>query len=456
MHRDHDIAIVGGGAAGTLAAIHLLRQARPGLRIAIYEPAPRPGEGVAYSTRRPEHLLNVPAGKMSALPEEPADFLHWLAGRAEYAGAGDLSGRYLPRRDYAAYLGQRLEEARASSPATLELHRHRITALQRRDGGLRLQWDGGSAGAARVLLATGNALRPLPARGAGALAAPQLLQAWDSEGLAAIAAQARVCIVGTGLSMVDVVLTLEAGGHRGPVHLLSRHGLLPLAHVPDSPVDAGLDVDALLALGLRARLRALRQRVAAAAAAGLPWQAVMEHLRPQVQALWRSLDAADQRRFLRHVVRYWDIHRHRIAPEAGAVLRQLAGSGRLQLHRARLDRVAAAPRCVQVGARDRHGRELVLDVDHVVNATGVELRVQAMRNPLLEQLLGEGLAMPGAHGIGLATDADGRLLDAAGQARGELRVIGSLRIGEAWESLAVPELRVQARDVARAWADLPA
>src|SRR5690606_40841097 len=99
MHCDHDVAIVGGGAAGTLAAIHLLRQARPGSRIAVYEPSPRPGEGVAYSTRRREHLLNVPAGRMSALPDGPADFLPWPAGREGYAGAGDLPRCHPPRRD---------------------------------------------------------------------------------------------------------------------------------------------------------------------------------------------------------------------------------------------------------------------------------------------------------------------------------------------------------------------
>src|SRR5690606_32545622 len=247
---------------------------------------------------------------------------------------------------------------------------------------------------------------------------------------------------------------LAAAGHRGPVHLLSRHALLPLAHAATAPPDPDFDVDTLHPLGLRARLRQVRQRVAVAAAAGLPWQSVMERMRPQVQALWRSLPAPEQRRFLRHVVRHWDIHRHRIAPEAAAVLHTLRDSGRLHLHRARLDLVAAGPRCVQVGARGRDGRSLQLEVDHLVNATGVELRVQAMRNPLLEQLLGDGLACAGAHGIGLATDAAGRLIDAAGRAQDDLRVLGSLRIGEAWESLAVPELRGQAEAVAMALADI--
>ena len=92
---------------------------------------------------------------------------------------------------------------------------------------------------------------------------------------------------------------------------------------------------------------------------------------------------------------------------------------------------------------------LFLASDDASYITGVELRVQAMRSPLLEQLLGDGHAKPGAHGIGLATDPQGRLFDVHGQVQCDLHAIGSLRIGEAWESIAVPELRMQAESIAR-------
>src|SRR5690606_33825797 len=142
----------------------------------------------------------------------------------------------------------------------------------------------------------------------------------DYAGVAGIDPAADVCIVGTGLSMVDVLLTLEANDHRGGIHLLSRHAMLPRAHSTSHAVDEAFDVDALHPLGVRERLHRLRQGMRDAAARGLPWQAVMERLRPHGQALWRSLGEAEQRRFLRHAVRYWDIHRHRIAPEVGAIL----------------------------------------------------------------------------------------------------------------------------------------
>jgi uncharacterized NAD(P)/FAD-binding protein YdhS len=457
MQSRFDIAIIGGGAAGTLAALQCLRQARAPLRIVLFEPAPRPGEGVAYATTRAEHLLNVPTGRMSALPDHPDDFLDWLATRPGHRDSAReaLARSYAPRREYAYYLRDRLRQAREASPATLEVLAVRIDTLRRDGEGWTLCWADGRAEARRGLLAVGNAARPLPARGAGGLNRPRLLDAWDYAGVAAIDPDAEVCIVGTGLSMVDAVMTLAANGHRGRIHLLSRHALLPLAHSPGHQVDETLQVESLHSLGVRGRLRRLRQQVRDAATCGLPWQAVMEALRPHVQALWRSLPAAEQRRFLRHAVRCWDIHRHRIAPSVQAVLGKLLGSGQLRVHRARLDMAVAGQRCVQLTAHTRERRTLALDVEHVINATGVEMRVQAMLNPLLEQLLGDGHARAGAHGIGLASDAEGRLLDARGHAQDDLRVIGSLRIGEAWESIAVPELRVQAEAIAHDWLALP-
>jgi uncharacterized NAD(P)/FAD-binding protein YdhS len=273
------------------------------------------------------------------------------------------------------------------------------------------------------------------------------LDAWDSEAVAALPPTAAIAIIGTGLSMADSVLSLCANGHRGPLQLISRHGLLPLPHAAGTAAE--IDVPALLALPLRLRMRSLREQTRLAAAQGIPWQSVMECLRPHGQALWQSLSVADQRRFLRHVLRYWDVHRHRVASQVAVQLQALRDSGQLQLQRARLQGVSAAGEGVQIDACSTAGG-VQLQVQHLLNATGVELRVQAMRNPLLLQLLACGHALAGAHGIGIDSDAQGCLLDADGQPDPRIRVIGSLRIGRLWESLAIPELRDQARDAATA------
>jgi uncharacterized NAD(P)/FAD-binding protein YdhS len=447
---DAVIAIIGGGASGVLVALQLLRQATAPVRIVLIEPHAVLGEGVAYSTARAEHLLNVPAIRMSALVEAPQDFVDYLRAHACCPELDDaqLPRQFVGRRHYAPYLRDRLQAARAHSPATLTVHTARVQTLQPNASGALLQLDDGQTlQATRVVLAVGNALRPLPLRGATGLSSAQRVEAWDTEAIAALPQDAAVCIVGSGLSMVDTVMTLAAQAHRGAVHVVSRHGLLPLPQTHCAAAD--FDPQPLLALSLRARMRALREHARKAVAQGLPWQSVMERIRPLSQALWQTLSVADQRRFLRHVVRYWDVHRHRIAEPVHAQLQAMRARGQLQLHRARLAVAFEVGACVRVSAGASAGHALQLDVQTLVNATGVEMRVQAMRNPLLQQLLGQGIAVAGPHGIGVDTDADGRLIDADGRVNPQLQVIGSLRIGALWESLAVPELREQAAAIAR-------
>ncbi|MBH1664502.1 FAD/NAD(P)-binding protein [Stenotrophomonas maltophilia] len=445
-----DLAIIGGGAAGVLVAIQVLRQARSPLALAIFEPASQLAQGIAYATPWPEHLLNVPAAKMSAFAEQPADFLDYLMAVNAYPGETRevLGERYVGRHHFAAYLQQRLQEAVAASPAQLQVIAQPVRGLTPDDSGYRLQLgDGHTWHAAQGVLATGNSMRPLPVAGADGLPADTVVEAWDYDGVRAMAGAHALAIVGSGLSMADTVLALVAAGHTGPLHVISRHGLLPLPHAHAGLPD--FDPAPLLPMTLRQRLRTLRRQVRRAEADGLPWQGVMDRLRPHGQALWCSLDEADQRRFLRHVVRYWDVHRHRIAEEVDAQLRALQASGQLRVHRARLDRVWREGDALQLSGHDAAGHPQQWTIGGVINATGVETRATALRNPLLQQLQADGLARPGPHGLGLDSTVPGdRVRSAGGQPQARLGVLGSLRIGSLWESLAVPELRQQAQALA--------
>lgn len=445
-----DLAIVGGGAAGVLAAIGVMRGASRPLRLVVIEPRLPLARGVAYATPCEEHVLNVPAAKMSGFPEQPEDFLDYLSETQAFPAASreQLASQFVPRRHYADYLRLRLQQAVDASVAQLEILAVRVQALQPNDAGVLLTLDNGSSlQAGQVILAVGNALRPLPARGAGSLPEGLRVEAWDYPALGGIADTADVAIIGSGLSMTDAVATLQANGHRGRVHVLSRHALMPLPHAKGAAAD--YDPEPLLAMNLRQRMHALRAHAAEAAARDIPWQSVMERIRPLGQRLWQTLSFDDQRRFLRHVVRYWDVHRHRIAAPVHAQLLGLQQAGRLQLHRGRLETAVAEGACVCLSAQDRQRRPLQLEVQCVVNATSVEMRAQAMRNPLLQQVLGSGVGRPGPHGIGLDTAADGSLIDAEGRVESRIRVLGSLRIGNLWESLAIPELRGQAAAAAK-------
>lgn len=446
--RNFDIAIIGGGAGGVLTAIHALRQAKAGVRIVLLEPVARLAQGVAYATTHAEHLLNVPARRMSAFEDQPDDFTDFLVDDAGEDARDALAVSYAERRRYGDYLRDRLQRARDATHAHFEVLQDRVVSLDAGYDGLHLALASGDSVVARgVVLAVGNSSKPLPARGASSLLPQTRLDAWDFDAIKDIPNDAEVCIAGSGLSMVDTVLSLVANGHRGRIHVLSRHALLPLAHTAHAV--AAFDADALQSMTLRQRMRCLRDAARHAKTAGLPWQAVMESARPLVQKLWCTLSHDDQRRFLRHVVRYWDVHRHRIAAQVHAQLDALQASGQMQLHRGRLDTVAREGRRIRVTMLMRDRRAQQLDVDRVVNATGVEMRAQLMRNPLLSDLLGKGHARPGPHGIGIDTASDGDLVNAEGEVLPRVIVVGSLRIGRLWESIAVPELRGQAESAAK-------
>ena len=446
--RDFDIAIIGGGAGGVLTAIHALRQAKTGVRIVLIEPVARLAQGVAYATTHAEHLLNVPARRMSAFDDLPDDFTDFLVDDAGEDARDALAVSYAERRRYGDYLRDRLQRARDATRAHFEVLQDRVVALDAGDDGLHLALASGDSVLARgIVLAVGNSSKPLPARGASSLLPQTRSDAWDFDAIKDIPNDAEVCIAGSGLSMVDTALSLVANGHRGHIHVLSRHALLPLPHTAHAV--AAFDADALQSMTLRQRMRCLREASDHAKADGLPWQAVMESARPLVQKLWCTLSHDDQRRFLRHVVRYWDVHRHRIAAQVHAQLDALQASGQMQLHRGRLDTVAREGRRIRVTMLMRDRRAQQLDVDRVVNATGVEMRAQLMRNPLLSDLLGKGHARPGPHGIGIDTASDGDLVNAEGEVLPRVIVVGSLRIGRLWESIAVPELRGQAESAAK-------
>jgi uncharacterized NAD(P)/FAD-binding protein YdhS len=445
-----DLAIIGGGAGGVLAAMQALRQATTPLRIVMIEPRDVLAQGVAYATSHGEHVLNVPAGRMSAFDDRPADFLDHVVATTPTGGPDreTLAHAFIERRRYGDYLRTRLQEAIAASPALLQVVHDSVLELDARDDGATLRLAGHGALEARgVVLAVGNTPKPLPARGAPQLPEGHSIAAWDFDAVKAIPVDADLCIVGSGLSMVDTVLSLADNGHAGTIHVLSRHALLPLPHC-HGPA-ATYDPAPLQTMDLRARMRFLRAAAKQAVADGLPWQAAMERIRPHGQALWQSMSVADQRRFLRHVVRQWDVHRHRIAPEVHAKLQALLDRGQLRLHRGRLDTVMAEGRCLRVTTHTRDGRTDEFDVDYVVNATGVEMRAQTMRNPLLHDLLGKGHAQAGPHGIGLKAARDGRMVDAEGNPQPRVFILGSLRIGCVWESIAIPELRGQAETAVR-------
>lgn len=412
------VAIVGAGYSGTIAAVEIAR-ALPCAEVALIEKSGHFARGAAYGTNSPGHLLNVRARNMSALAGEPMHFADWAAG--EGFGPDD----YVPRRDYRRYLVRLLED---EAPGTA-----RVTgeAVAVEDGGIRLA-SGERVECDSAVIAGGNFPSRLPA----AFGPKAIHDPWGPEGAAALSEAAAsggdLLLVGTGLTMVDMAVSLEEAGFSGRILAASRRGLVPRAHV--SPAAAPLEWEQPPAR-LGALVRAVRGRE--------PWRASVDGLRPHSIALWKGLTEAEQRRFLRHLRPWWDVHRHRIAPLVAARIEAMRASGRLEIVAARIARVEGK----WVTLAPRGGGEVRRRFEAVVNCTGPEGSIERIGDPLIRDLLASGRGRPDRLGLGLDVDRDSRVRGSG--ASPALYALGPLTKGIFWEIVAVPDIRGQAAAVAR-------
>jgi uncharacterized NAD(P)/FAD-binding protein YdhS len=388
------------------------------------------GRGVAYSTTEPAHLLNVRAEGMSAWSGEPDHF----AERFEAEG-GDRRG-FAQRRFFARYLGDILAEAVEGGCTELA---EKTAVSGRREGACwRITFDDGSAAEAQALvLAVGNQ-EPEALSAFANVEGRFIRNPWGADARAAVDDLAATgeagLLVGTGLTMVDLVLSLDAAGHQGRIVALSRRGLIPRAHADFDP--APIDGNEL-PRGLRDLFRWLRRR-----SAQVGWRAAVDSLRPHSHPLWQGLDASEQRIFLRHARPWWDVHRHRIAPDVAATVARMVAQGRLEIVAGRVIAARKSDGGIEVDYRRRGAAAAKTETfAYAFNCTGPLHSIERSKDPLLRSLLDSGQVRPDHLGIGLEIDGTCR----AGE---HLWAMGPLTKGRYWEIIAVPDIRDQAAAVA--------
>jgi uncharacterized NAD(P)/FAD-binding protein YdhS len=447
--RTKRIAIVGAGCSGVLTAAQLLRHPSPIERtIVLIDRRAAVGSGTAFGTRRPCHLLNVPAQRMSAFPDEPGHFCSWAQRRDQSVDPAS----FVARSVYGDYLRSVLQDAAAEAGPGVELETVTGTATGvSADDACSVGFDDGTAVAAdAVVVALGN-IRAADPCGVDAVrtSARYTADPWAPGALDAVDRDDPVLLIGTGLTAVDVTLALHARGHHGGVRMVSRHGLLPTAHrMGANPAPVPADVRRVVgARTARALVRELRLEVQRHEAAGGDWRDVIDAMRPHSQCIWHGLPLSERQRFLRSLNRYWDVHRHRMAPDVARMLDGLRQSGRLQVSRGRVvgARADGEQVIVQLG---RPTASVEHAVARVVNCTGPRVDVVNAGDPVIDTLVAAGAARGGPLGLGLDCDDRGALIDACGRVDRRLWTIGSLRRGTLWETTAVPEIRTQASDLA--------
>lgn len=447
------IIIVGGGFSGAALAVNLLRAPGPdGIRVQIIERRNRLGRGVAYSTWDDNHVLNVPAGNMSLYPDDPGHFVHYCQQQDPAFGPAS----FISRRLFGDYVENELEGARRAAPDRLQFIAGEAVAVRpARDGkGVEVELDGRSPlRADAAVLAFGHG-EPRPPGGPWPAPAADFFinNPWSPTGLDGLGTDEPVAIIGSGHTAVDVLFSLSGRSDRRPVYLISRHGLLSQPHrtqtkaqnLPHFP-----DYLAACPATARAYAHALRAEIHKAAETGVDWRDVISPLRPYTAEIWHRWPEAERSRFLKWLVPYWDVHRHRLAPTAHHRLQDMIERGAVEVIAGRITGQTVVGNAVQLTVAARKtGLPRTVTVSRVINCTGPNYDLERSGHRLHRQLLADGLIRPDAQRIGLDTAANYAVIARSGEPCDRIRYLGPMLKAAHWEAIAVPELRNHARRLA--------
>lgn len=489
------IGIVGNGFSGLMSAVHLLEQRNVPVEVFLVGDGSQVGDGLGFKTSNPHHLLNVPAGRMSAYGNKPDDFLSWCQRSADrYPELKKVTSLdFVPRCYFGEYLRDLLKGVLRSVEGFHLFYSIEGPCLDIREADDQqksklLDLGGGKVLAVdRVVLAVSNFVKNNNSckawgadQGAHNGVGRVIVDPWNQDQLKKVGRHSRVMFIGTGLTMVDVALSLKKQGHYGAMTALSRHGLVPRSHRVDGmnppahwveefkheiqgsfsfgdqelgvPSKTQLNNLAHKKLTLIGLFGLVRKKIKSLQSSKGDWRWAIDALRPITQALWQALAPQDQERFLRHLKHYWDVHRHRMPPSVGLEIEAMMSQKALQVIAGRILGCSLEKDHMVIEYQGRHQinqgsmqkpEKVVVDV--VIDCTGYKPGL----NELLESHLWLCLYERGfinVHRLGLGIDVtkDGRTIDRMGRAVPWLFAMGSMRTGLLLESTAVPELREQA------------
>jgi uncharacterized NAD(P)/FAD-binding protein YdhS len=441
------ITIVGGGASGTLLATNLLREARGPVEINLVERRSNVGRGVAFGTTRDSHLLNVPAGKMGAFPEEVDHFYRWLKEKGHAFDSHD----FVPRMIFGEYLRDTFAgAAEAKHPhcminliddEAVDMSVNAMSAEVILRSGEILQSD-------HVVLAFGNFKPPHPSvENHSFITSNKYFQdPWNSKLYESIRPEDSIFIVGTGLSMIDVALHLHNSGHEGKIFAISTRGQLPmvheLGHTYDSFYDELKDMRRITDI-----LKAVRRHINAAESNGSNWRAVIDSLRPVTQQIWMHLPLAEKQYFRQHLSRYWNIARHRMPPEVAEILDQMRADDKLEILKGRLKTIDLADDGFDIRFSTTDSSRTV-NANILVNCIGSESSFSRIDSTFVRNLIARKHIRDDEVGLGIDAAPDGRVIGKTGRPSDVVLTLGTALKGILWESTAIPEIRTQARDLA--------
>jgi uncharacterized NAD(P)/FAD-binding protein YdhS len=450
-HSHHSVVIIGGGFAGALTAIKLLDKTEVPLSITILEPREELGRGVAYSTTESVHLVNGPAATFSLHPEEPDHLVHWLAENAPRYGwtlPADIAGSFPPRYLYGTYVRDELHRAISTARSGSTFRHVRAAASSLASAPHRVEIvtsQGDTITADEVVLALGVFQPDLPKKETSVAHHPAFAtSAWDAAALDRLVEAEEILLIGSSLSMVDAVASMEARGFRGQYQVISRRGQFIEDRRNVEP-ERDFLAESPLPTTARSLLSIVKAERRALAAAAKDWQALPVAIRPHILPLWQKAGDAERLRFARHLRAFWDVTAHRAAPDSYRAVSNAIAEGRLRHRPARLLAMKPSGRSIAVTLKSRTGGTEVHSFGGVIDCRGHQLHDwRRISDPFVRSLVESGEVRPHSTGFGIDATVEGDVISEEGRVHRNISAIGHPLRGVAWESSSISEQRVQA------------
>lgn len=438
------VAIIGAGFSGISAAYNLSRLTDKPLKITLCDVDIK-NSGLAYSTSNPSHLLNVIANKMSALEDDENHFVSWLINNPwtlKYAeNIKDIPNQYMPRFVYRHYLQSLIDNIKTNSSSKVNiklLNKEVIKIYTANNQKKIILKDNSSFYANIIILACGN-FKSVDKYFFHSQY-EYISNPWDFASLKKIPRNNAVLIIGTGLSMIDTVLSLQDQQHNGQIYAISRRGLVPQTHTNYSDI-ANFSFEEL-PTKLSALVQYLR-KIIHNLKPDKDWRSVLDALRPHSQNIWKNLSNREKKRFLKYLMPYWETHRHRIPPQISKRINSLRNEKKLKI---------TAGKIVQIGPNQikihTSCEAEPFEPNYIINCTGPGTSFINSKNPLLQFLANEGIIKPDSLGLGIAVSNNGAVIDQKDTISNWLFTLGPLCRGTFWECTSVPDIRKQSYNLA--------
>ncbi len=445
------IAIIGGGASGTLSLINLLKEkTSEQIHVHAIEKETEYGLGFAYSTDKDFHLLNVPAHNMSAFPDNKSDFTDWLNKNGYSYDVAD----FVPRKIYGRYLRDCLDKAikNKSDDVTVTFINKEAVRIYNESSRTFIQFtDDEILETDKVILAFGN-FKPsnLRLEDMNYISSKNYYQnPWMNDISERINKSSDVLILGTGLTMTDFVLTLMNNGHEGKIYAISRNGLLTMPSAPTKPYPSFYEeikgVKAFYEL-----LKSINRHIKIAQNTGMDWRSVIDCLRPHSSAIWIALPPDEKRKFMKRAGHLWAVARHRMPRACYDKLSDLRSKERFEILKGKILEIKQNDSSMSIKYGSKDSREInTLTIDSIINCTGTETDYEKIDSPLIKNLMMEGIIRKDELSLGLDATVDGRIIGKLGMATRNIFTLGPPLKGVLWETTAIPEIRQQAKAIAR-------